>query len=215
MAADRARREWLSAPRRLQAADVLTASRWPVAVALLAAPSGTVAVALVAWVWASDALDGHLARSSGAAGRLAALDPVADAAVAVGLAWYLGTVGFLPVLTSRLVVVVLLAAWWATRAIAVQMLLQALAYGSFLWWVQAEAVPGRSALALVLVGVVLLEWRRLIDELVPTFLHGWAELLGGRRPRGGEDPLDDASLRRGRSSPRGGRRRPAPRRRSR
>ncbi len=167
--------------RRWQVADVLTASRWPTALAFAALSlSPSMAVALVGWVWVSDALDGHLARAAGTPGRLAATDPLADAAVAVGLVRHLVGVGFLPGVSSTVVVLVLLAMWWATRVVAVQMLLQTLAYASFLLWVQLERAPGRGILGLVLLGVVLVERHRFVEELVPTFLHGWAALAGPR-----------------------------------
>ena len=160
-------------------ADGLTASRVLVALALVAGdPSARIAVLLVAWAWASDALDGSLARSAGGQGRLAALDHPVDAAVTVALVWYLAAVGFLPP-AARLAAVALVALWVVTRVFMFQMLLAAGAYGSFVLWAVRAGVDGRWLLLLVVVVIAVGERRRLVTELLPA----------NRRPTGlGEKP---------------------------
>jgi len=171
------------APRvRLAAADLLTASRLAVAAAFLAGrPAPGAAVMFVVWAWLSDALDGPLARSTGCTGRLAVRDHPADAAVAIGLVWYLGDLGVVPALETRAVAGGLLVLWAATRVFAVQMLLTAAAYAAFTWWAFAVAVAERWLIVVVVAGLAVAERRRLVGELVPAFLTGWRDLFTGRR----------------------------------
>jgi phosphatidylglycerophosphate synthase len=165
---------------RRSLADGLTASRLLVALALLGEPAPAATVFLVTWAWASDAVDGPLARTSGRPGRLARIDHAADAAVGVALIWHLGAVGLWPQLPVAAGAALLLAAWAITRAFAVQMLLLAVAYAGFLWWV-GTVRPWAWALPPVVAAAVLAtEWRRFVRELVPGFLRGWRDLLAGR-----------------------------------
>lgn len=169
---------------RLRIADLLTASRFVVALVLAAGrPRAGLAVLLVAYAWMSDGLDGSLARSTGGNGRLARLDPVADVSVGLGVVWYLGAVGVVPAATTRVTAAFVIALWASTGVLAVQMLLQALAYGAFLWWAFAIPVVGRWLLPAVILVILAAEWRRFVSELVPRFLGGWRDLLAGR-PRG-------------------------------
>lgn len=173
----RARRPGLGAPwARLTAADLLTASRIPAAAVLLAArPRAGIAVVIVAWAWVSDALDGPLARSAGGAGRLGRVDHLVDAAVGVAIAWYLGAVGFLPAGPSRVVAGALVVVWLLTGVFQLQMLLQALAYGAFVWWAVVTPAPAWWLLPLVALAILAAEWRRFAEELVPRFLFGWRD----------------------------------------
>jgi phosphatidylglycerophosphate synthase len=166
-------------------ADVLTASRLGVALLFVAgAPSPRTAVLLMAWAWASDGLDGGIARTAGVRGRLASFDRPVDAAVAAAVVWYLGELGPLPVMLTRVGVVSLLGLWVVTRVLAVQMLLVALAYGTFLWWAFiTEPAPGRWLLAVVVLVMLATSWRRLWSESVPAFVDGWLEILTWRRRR--------------------------------
>lgn len=162
-------------------ADALTASRVVVTIALVGgSPGPLAATTLVAWAWVSDAVDGPIARRGGTPGRLGPYDHVVDAAVGTAMLWYLGTVEAVPALGSRLVAAGLLALWAATRVMAAQMLLQALAGGTFLWW--AATTPAAPGWLLPLVALALLgaEWRRVATDLVPAFLRGWSALLRGR-----------------------------------
>jgi phosphatidylglycerophosphate synthase len=172
----------VTAETRLLLADLLTLSRAGVVPALVTGrPPPGAAVVLVVWAWASDAADGRLARSAGGTGRLAALDRPVDAAVAVGVVFYLGDLGVLPALATRVGALVLVVGWALTRVLAVQMLLVAVASASFLAWVVVERPAGwfvPPALALLVLAV---EWERFRTELLPAFLRGWARLLTGRR----------------------------------
>jgi hypothetical protein len=173
------------APRvRLLGADGLTASRIAVVLWLLVRPSPKVAVALVVWAWLSDAVDGPLARSTGSPGRLAEFDHRVDALVGFGMTWYLGDVGFLPTVSSRLLAVLLLGVWAATGIFAAQMLFQTAAYGAFLWWAFATSVAGRWWLPWVALLILVAEWARFVTEFVPDFLRGIRKLVGRRHPDG-------------------------------
>jgi phosphatidylglycerophosphate synthase len=168
----------LTAPgTRLWVADLLTASRLVVAlVFLVGRPAPATAVLLVVWAWVSDALDGATARSVGGQGRLGTADHVVDAAVGVGLIWYLGEIGFLAALPTRVGAVVLLVLWAVTRVLAVQMLLQTLSYGAFLWWAAGVPASVRWLLPGTALLLLVLEWRRFKTQFVPGFLHGWRDL---------------------------------------
>jgi phosphatidylglycerophosphate synthase len=175
----------LAAPRmRLWVADLVTASRLVVGlVFLVGRPAPTTAVLLVVWAWVSDALDGAMARSVGGQGRLGNADHVVDAAVGVGLIWYLGEVGFVAALPTRVGAAVLLVLWAVTRVFAVQMLLQTLSYAGFLWWAATVAASVRWLLPCTALLLLVIEWRRFSTELVPGFLHGWRHLAMGWRRR--------------------------------
>jgi hypothetical protein len=126
-----------------------------------------------------------MARSVGGQGRLGNADHVVDAAVGVGLIWYLGEVGFVAALPTRVGAAVLLVLWAATRVFAVQMLLQTLSYGGFLWWAATVAASVRWLLPGTALLLLVIEWRRFKTELVPGFLHGWRHLAMGWRRRVG------------------------------
>lgn len=161
-------------------ADGLTASRLVVALALFGEPAPAATVLLVAWAWASDAIDGPLARSAGRPGRLARFDHAADAAVGVALVWHLGAVGFWPQLPVLGGAVLLLIGWVLTQAFAVQMLLLAVAYGGFLWWLVTLRPWGWALPPVIALAVLAAEWQRFSRQLVPGFLRGWRNLLPGR-----------------------------------
>lgn len=163
------------------AADLLTASRIAVVALLLARPSAGAAVLLVAWAWLSDTFDGSLARRAGRPTRLGDLDRPLDAAVGAATAWYLVQAGVLPPAATLVVAVVLLALWVATGVFALQMLFMALANGAFLWWAVTTRASGRWLLLATVAVAVVLERRRLLHELIPTFFDGLAGL--GRRRR--------------------------------
>lgn len=167
-------------------ADLLTASRVLVAFVLLAGgPTPMTALVLVAWAWASDAADGPLARASGGAGRLGAHDHLVDAAVGVAMIWYLGGLGVVPVLPSRLLALGLVALWAITRVMAAQMLLQTIAGAAFMWWTVTTDAAASWVLPALALGLLGLEWRRVTTELVPAFLGGWRDLVTGRFGRTG------------------------------
>jgi hypothetical protein len=167
-------------------ADLLTASRVPVAAALFTGrPTVVAAVLLVCWAWTSDVLDEALARWAGVRGRLAAQDHVVDAGVGLAIVWYLGGVGTLPPGPSRAGALILVATWAVTRVFAVQMLLQTVAYGAFLWWVITTTPPWWWLPPATVAGVLAISWRRFASELVPEFLHGIGSMLRGRMGGGG------------------------------
>lgn len=171
--------EIIAPSMRAMVADTLTISRLVVAAALLARPSADHVVLLVLWAWVSDALDGAFARWSGGATRLGRYDHVVDSAVGGALVWYLGDVGWVPLLPSRVAVLGLLVLWAISRTLAVQMLLETLAYGGLLWWVMATTPRGWWLLPGAVFVFLGIYWRRFMGELVPGFLYGWWSLLRG------------------------------------
>lgn len=169
---------------RALAADGLTAGRGVLGLvvgALIARGRSDAAAIVLGAAWATDPLDGHLARTSGHPTRLGPYDMVVDtlvgASVLVGL-WVAGVApGWLVVVT----VVVVGTAYLLMRQTALGMALQAVAFGTFAWHLWTRGSLALWVPVAVAVGIGLLGWRRLFTILIPEFFRGLANALRLRR----------------------------------
>ncbi len=165
-------------------ADALTSLRVVAALAAgVAATQGRLTLA-AAWVvlgWATDSLDGPLARRAARPTRLAPYDPHADALLGVAVAAGVAIGGRAPIWPAALAIVLWVMLAWSTN-LAAGMLAQAVGFATFL------AVAGRddrTALVVTLTGiaaVTAVHGRRLLSEMVPKFFAEVARVRGqGRR----------------------------------
>jgi hypothetical protein len=167
-------------------ADVLTAGRVPLAVAIAAAiglGDALVAGALLLCVaWVTDFLDGRLARRSGGETRLGDWDAKVDAAVGIGVT--LGLVGArrAGVFPWLVLVLVLLVAFWVTGNLSLGMVLQAIAYGLLIVELAQDApeVLWVMGATVGLIGVA--DGRRFAEVVLPTFFGGLGLGRGPQEP---------------------------------
>jgi cardiolipin synthase (CMP-forming) len=116
-------------------ADLLTLARLAAAPALavaLAADRLTIAAALLAGAWLTDALDGQAARASGRPTLLGRHDLVVDTAVGAGAVMGLTIAGEIPALLTVTLLVVLGGGFLLLRNPALSMALQAVDYACLL-----------------------------------------------------------------------------------
>jgi phosphatidylglycerophosphate synthase len=157
-------------------ADGLTVLRLVIAVALIPATwslSLGLAAVLVSLAWVTDVLDGRLVRAVGEEGRMGRWDLTVDTAVGAGLLVGLAGSGEIPVLFAVGVLAVL-GTLFLFGNVAAAMLLQLAGYLPLIallwsrrpsgWW-----LPVATA---VLIGII--DWRRLLEVNIPSFLRGLA-----------------------------------------
>jgi hypothetical protein len=165
-------------------ADALTAGRAllaPVLASLVAAGRLSAAAVGLGVAWLSDALDGRLARASGGHSRLGNWDFPADVAVGGGILAGLALAGVVPMPLALLILVGLGSGFLALRNPALGMVVQAFGYGAFLWRLWVEREPAGWVPVLVAAGIGILERRRFIHVVLPSFFRGVASALRLRR----------------------------------
>jgi len=170
-------------------ADALTALRFLLGIRLavlglrggseaLAAASLTLLVA-----WATDVIDGPLARSSKPPKDtwLGKKDLEADLTVALGTWCYLAFSGFVSLWLAFAFVLLAAVAFWQTGVIQVAWFAQSIPYGAMIWTALRFAPPFGLILILWLAAVVVVTWPRLPKKILPEFFAGLAELWGRLR----------------------------------
>ena len=171
-------------PVSSRAADALTLSR-----ALLAMVIGWLAwrglldAAAVALgiAWLTDAFDGRVARLTGARTRLGDWDMAVDVLVGACLLAGLGLSGLVPRLLAIAVLAVVGTLYVVLRQAALGMVVQATAYGSFLWLLWARGVSTWWAPVGVIVLIAALDGRKLVRVILPEFFRGIAGAARLRR----------------------------------
>lgn len=168
-------------------ADGLTAARTMLAVgiaALVADDSIDAAALVLAIAWLTDALDGPLARHADAPTRLGDWDMPADVSVGAGMLVGLGFAGTMPL---WLVITLLIGAGGGfifLRSPALGMILQAVAYGVFLWRLWSEGAPTRWVPVAVAGTIGVLDFRRLTRIVLPEFFRGVSQAVRLHRGSG-------------------------------
>lgn len=165
-------------------ADLLTAGRAILAVWLVwLVGDGHLAAAAVvlAAAWATDALDGALARAAGGGSRLGHWDLPVDVLVGAGVLAGLGLGGYLPAAVVVGVLVVFGSAFAILRNPFPGMVVQAVAWGGILWRLWAERV-GAGWIPVAVAGVIgLAQRRRFARVVLPAFFRGAAATVKLRR----------------------------------
>jgi len=169
-------------------ADVLTATRAVLAVFLavtLASGSFPIAIVVLVIAWATDLLDGRLARAAEEDTRLGDWDFRID--VSLGIAILVGLT--LSGLASMWVVIAVVATLGGFTLVsgnpAPAMLLLAFAYALFLWLL-LDLQPGLWWLPFASIVVLLVvDWRRFFKVILPAFFRGLATLGRSDSPEGG------------------------------
>ena len=166
-------------------ADLLTLLRLAAAPALattVAADRLTIAAALLAGAWLTDALDGQAARASGTRTHLGRFDLLVDTAVGSGALVGLTLAGHIPALVASALLVVLGGGFLVLRNPALSMALQAVGYAWLLWTLWDEREPAVWLPLAAVAGVALVLRRRLLQTVVPAFFRGLGT-LSRRRER--------------------------------
>jgi phosphatidylglycerophosphate synthase len=166
-------------------ADLLTLMRLAAAPALAAAIAAGrlgLAAALLAAAWLTDALDGWAARASRRRTRLGGIDLVVDTAVGAGALVGLTLADEIPPLLTGALLVALGGGFLVLRNPALSMALQSVGYGWLLWMLWAKGELGVWLPLATAAGLGLVFHRRLLQTLIPAFLHGVAT-LSRRRER--------------------------------
>jgi cardiolipin synthase (CMP-forming) len=165
-------------------ADTLTVSRVFLAFVILwlgmaggseALPAAT-AVLIVAW--ATDLLDGAVARCDRSAEQtwVGRHDLHADMSVGLGVLGYLTIAGFVHVWAGIGYLLVCAVLLWMTRSDAVGMAVQAPPYGLMLYQALRHApLQGGMAIAYLAL-IVIITWPRFPRQTVPGFLRGMRDL---------------------------------------
>jgi phosphatidylglycerophosphate synthase len=171
-------------PALAVSADAMTVGRallGPVLAFLIAGGRFSSAAVTLGLAWLSDALDGRLARASGGISRLGNWDFPADVVVGAGILFGLALTGAVPIPLALVILVGLGFAFVALRNPAVGMALQAIGYGAFLWRLWAERVAAGWIPVVVAAGIGLLERRRFVRVVLPSFFRGVAAAVRLRR----------------------------------
>ncbi|HEV8572575.1 MAG TPA: CDP-alcohol phosphatidyltransferase family protein [Actinomycetota bacterium] len=174
----------IAPPALALSADGLTAARallGPVLASLVATGRLSAAAVVLGVAWISDALDGRLARASGGLSRLGNWDFPADVVVGAGILAGLALAGAVPLPLAVLVLVGLGSAFLVLRNPALGMAVQAIGYGAFLWRLWVERVAAGWIPVAVAAGIGLLERRRFVRVVLPSFFRGVASALRLRR----------------------------------
>lgn len=168
---DRARR-----PPMAVAADALTAVRVPLAfgIALVIGLGDAIAAGaiLLAVAWLSDVADGRLARRSAGHTALGPWDPIVDALVGLGVLLGLAVAERVMIFPWLPLAAVLLAAFLVTRNLALGMVLQAVAYGLLIVELAVDAPGALWVLGITAAVIGVLDARRLVEVVLPTFFSG-------------------------------------------
>jgi cardiolipin synthase len=170
-------------------ADTLTGARFLLGLYLLwlglrGGPEAMATAALTLLVaWATDALDGPLARRDprGHHTWIGDHDLEADLTAASGTWAYLALAGFIPFWLAVAYAAAGAAALWHFGSVALAWGLQALPYGAMILtaW---RVVPLYGLLFVIyIILVIVIPWPRFPKQAVPEFLDGMRELLR-RRP---------------------------------
>jgi len=165
-------------------ADTLTATRFLIAIWIAwmglvggrdALPTAVIALILA---WATDVLDGPIARRDPNRRQtwIGDHDLAVDVTVACGVLIYLTTAGFLPLPVSVGYLIVAGLLLWLFRSIHLAWGLQAPPYGKMLLVALQEA-PTYGAMAVGWIALtVVATWPRFPKETVPQFLGGMRDL---------------------------------------
>lgn len=165
-------------------ADTLTLARVPLAVLLAFATSTgrwLPGAAILVCGWITDTLDGILARRAPGTTRLGPWDPIVDGMLGLGLIAGLAVGGYVPV-TWLILASILGGLLLTVRSLASGMLLQAMAYGWFLWTL---AIEEKDALVLLLaaIGLAAVTYgHRIPRVLLPRFFADVARLKSAGHP---------------------------------
>lgn len=156
-------------------ADLLTLYRMISAVLIsgaIAAGALRATSVLLATAWASDFLDGRIARA-GTGSRLGRWDVIADVMVGAGAALGLAFSGVLP-WWPVLAAVTVFGALFIAGNLAAGMLLQLTGFVPLLWllWTERPVLWWLPFITALLIGV--LDWRTLVHVSIPNFLRGVA-----------------------------------------
>jgi phosphatidylglycerophosphate synthase len=169
-------------------ADGLTVLRLVIAIVLVPVTwslSLGVSALLLSVAWVTDALDGRLARAAGEEGRMGRWDLTADTAVGAGLLVGLAGSGEIPAWFAAAVLAIL-GTLFLFGSFVASMLLQVAGYVPLiallwsrrpsLWW-----MPLATA-----VSIGFIDWRRLLQVNIPSFLRPFTQSVGrGVWRRGG------------------------------
>jgi phosphatidylglycerophosphate synthase len=131
--------------------------------------------------WATDLLDGPLARrdSSGRRTWLGDNDLGVDVTVALALLGYLASSGYIAPVAALTYLALCLALLWRFRSRALAMACQAPPYGTMLYNA-LRYVPSYGALAVGWIALTVIgTWPRFPKVIVPEFLRGIRELWEG------------------------------------
>lgn len=174
-------------------ADALTASRLLLAVAVGAALTGEhyrATSMLLVVAWATDYLDGLLARAARRPTKLGDWDFRVDVTLGIAILTGLAVAGVAPLWLVIAAVIVGAGSTLGTGNPAPAMLLMALAYGLLLALLLAER-PELWWLPFVAIGLLLvLDWKRFLRTILPAFFNGMAN-LSSRGEEAGPPVLDD------------------------
>lgn len=133
--------------------------------------------------WASDCIDGPLARRSRVQYRnwIGDHDLEIDVSVALGLLIYMLSVGYVDIWLGLLYLLVwIVALWHFGLPASLGKLFQALIYGWFiLVAVREEPFVGLWLLMWIFVAIIV-TWPRFPDETIPEFLDGMEKILKSR-----------------------------------
>lgn len=165
-------------------ADALTGGRallGPLLALLIAGGRFSPAAVTLGVAWLTDAVDGRLARASGGLSRLGSWDFPADVVVGAGILLGLALAGAVPLPIAVVILMGLGSAFLALRNPAVGMALQAIGYGAFLWRLWVERAAAGWIPVVVATGIGLLERRRFVRVVLPSFFRGVAAAVRLRR----------------------------------
>jgi len=165
-------------------ADTLTVSRFLLALLILwlGVTGGNEALPAAATVlifaWATDLLDGPLARRdrSGRQTWVGTLDLQADMSVATGVLGYLTLAGFVPLWAGMAYLAVSVALLWYFRSVHIGWAVQAIPYGLMLYVALRHALLQGFIAVAWLVLALIVTWPRFPNETVPNFLSGMRSL---------------------------------------
>jgi len=169
-------------------ADVLTGVRFLLGLYLipLGLYGGSEAVVpatlILLLAWATDVLDGPLARHDprGIHTWIGDHDLEADMMVALGVWTYLTTAGYLAPWLAVAYLLAVAAALWHFRSIHVAWGVQALPYGAMIW-TALQVAPSYGLLLVAWIALVLVAtWPRFPRQTLPEFLNGVRRLLQRR-----------------------------------
>jgi phosphatidylserine synthase len=163
-------------------ADLLTGSRALIALFLVATVGqgrlGT-ATALLAIAWLTDFFDGKSARAAEKPTHLGRWDLLVDTFVGAGLMVGLALGGYVNWAVGLLCVVFLGGGWIVSGNMSLSSVLQAIAYGTFMWTAYSSRTVGWWLPPVTAVVIAILNWRKMVHESIPGFLSGVADLVVG------------------------------------
>ncbi|NIA24229.1 MAG: hypothetical protein GWP04_01525 [Gammaproteobacteria bacterium] len=165
-------------------ADVLTGLRALIALLLVAMVGQgrlETAAALLATAWLTDFFDGKSARAASRPTHLGQWDLQVDTFVGAGLMIGLALGGYVSWGVGLLVVVVLGGGWIALGNNSLSSVLQATAYGLFMWLAYSQSINGWWLPPVVILIIATLNWHRFIHDSIPGFFEGIADLSSAAR----------------------------------